>query len=1000
MANLPKKNPVCGKLIAYDHGKFQLKVQWRVSKNGAIEFRPYVVVTHGGFTKDRTAVFEWSDHSINKADGDTYKDRQKKKRYTRTVHQAATYYAKRKKAKKKKTYKEKYKKKGSSTIRTHKVKETVDKKKEKKRGWFTNYDGLVTIKCTIDKHVSQVTIDVREKPFQPKSISVSRYHGTDEEIRVTVGSVQASRTRPVRWLYVDRKDDRVEAEFSNKVDVTKSFGNDDSGGDINGIKNINFYDTGEQGHRYQYRITAQNMRPASSNKTSTTVGWFFTSPPAVSNVTHERLRNRGEAENAIRFTRSDDAVAKGYYKGFVLEFSNSLKSDPIDKQTWQAVSYDAKKKTGDIKFYDPLKPNTAVGWDWMDTKNNDDVLLRHIKCQKDKIYRYRIRPYNYWNGKDGTQQFAPEAYPSADGTDPTYNEPYPPKSVVAKFNEAAGTIDLSVERLYDSTTTDKMFIQVKEDGNWLDVTDPAGLDVTPSSDDNRIFTFTDTNIPIGTADQLRYRVAFGCSKTPADGTPLEIGNGKTAWVESNDVLVISKPNPPTPVMPVNNSFALIDDRTVRLAWIHSPTDGTGQEAAQIELVTSSTETVSVGAQAYYDLDISAYESGTELKWRVKTKGKHASYSEWSEQYTLMLYARPRITWTSPGNGSSVSNLPLNLGWEYQDQAGEMESLALLIGQDGYTLAQFDLPTSGNTYPLTEYLFDDEESYQLTLVAKSTIGVDCTASINVDIRYVSIELANGYEPNALFDEDTGLAYVTISRLATGSDLDNVMAVNEATDEEIAETIPDDEEAALPSPTVVTADIARVYVYRIHRQNRALVYSMVAGSGETLQDSYEFIDLYAPVNVDFDYEVLQVTKDGQVAISNTTLKFYTLWWYVYYDEDEIVKVRWNPSGNAQYKRPEKQQIRYSGREYPVTYDSNANDETYSLNFSLFEAIDDGRDTLEQFKEMMRSGAKGVWKSFEGDVYAADFDFSYSSDYTDGIPSWQCSLNVTRGDTEEEL
>ena len=65
-----------------------------------------------------------------------------------------------------------------------------------------------------------------------------------------------------------------------------------------------------------------------------------------------------------------------------------------------------------------------------------------------------------------------------------------------------------------------------------------------------------------------------------------------------------------------------------------------------------------------------------------------------------------------------------------------------------------------------------------------------------------------------------------------------------------------------------------------------------------------------------------------------------------------------------------------------------------------MDDGRDVLEQFKNMMKSGGTGVWKSFEGDVYAADFDFSYSSDYTDGLPSWQCSLNVTRIDTEEDL
>lgn len=1000
------EKPIVGKVVSYDKGKFQLRVKWKKSKKGHFKFKPYVVVSGGGFTKDHTAVFEWTDHNGKVASANTKKtvsnstqftNKQKKHKYTRTVHQAATYFAVRaEKKKKKKTYTEKYKKKGKSKVLKHKVGETVDKEGKA----FNNYDGLVTITCTIDKHVSKVTLDQRGKPFAPEKITVTKPYGTDEHIRVHVDKIPARMHQPVRSASLHRKDDRDEADFSSAIGPIKTFGNLDSGGDIDGVANINFEDTGEQGHRYMYQVRTHNAKDSNSK----TTGWYYTSPPAVSNVTHERLRNRGEAENAIRFTRSDDHVAKGYYKGFVLEYSNSIKTDPVDKQTWTAVAYDAKKKTGDIKFYDPLRPNTAVGWDWMDTKHNDDVLLRHNKCKKDTIYRYRIRPYNYWTGSSG-QQFAPEAYPSADGTDPTYNEPNPPKSVVAKFNEAAGTIDLSIERLYTNTTTDKMFIQVKEDGNWIDVTDPAGLDVEPQSDDKRIFTFTDVNVPIGTADQLRYRVAFGCSKTPADGTPLEVGNGKTTWAESNDVLVISKPNPPLPIMPVNNSFALIDDFTVRLAWIHSPTDGTEQEAAQIEIVEPSSQTISVEALSYYDLDISGYASGTELKWRVKTKGKHVSYSEWSETFALKLYSKPSITWTSPSNSSDISNLPIQMEWTYQDDAGVMESLMLQVRQDDEALAEFEIPFDPNaqngSYALSEYLFDDGETYQLVLVATSSIGIACTSALTINVKYVYVNLVNGYEPDASFDELTGYAFVSVSKRSTAEEIaEEVIAIDEATSEESAQLDGDDSEASAPEPVDVTTEIARMYVYRSYGSSRVLVNSIIAGTRETLQNNYEFVDAYAPVNVDFEYQILQITASGQVALTEATVNFRTLWWYVYYGDGELVKVRWNPSGNASYKRPEKQQVRYSGREYPVTYDSNANDETYSLNFSLYEEIDDGRDTLEQFKEMMRSGANGVWKSFEGDVYSADFDFNYSSDYTDGIPSWQCSLNVTRTDTEEEL
>ena len=56
---------------------------------------------------------------------------------------------------------------------------------------------------------------------------------------------------------------------------------------------------------------------------------------------------------------------------------------------------------------------------------------------------------------------------------------------------------------------------------------------------------------------------------------------------------------------------------------------------------------------------------------------------------------------------------------------------------------------------------------------------------------------------------------------------------------------------------------------------------------------------------------------------------------------------------------------------------------------------RDELDNFRQMIRDGGRGIWKSGDGDVYDADFEFSYSSDYKGEEKQWKASLSVTRID-----
>lgn len=1004
-----------GNVCDYDGGRFQLRVTY-TSSNGGIRFCPFVVVSGGGFKKDHSAHFSWNarlsktlvqgsitdsnhayldDVEISKTGAqwantglkDEVKVSPKK---DRIVRQSGTYYACResKKAYKSTTVTQKYVNKKNQT-KTRKVTENVDTKGK----YYNNYDAKVTISCKIGSKTSKVTIDVTGKPGQPKNIEVVRI--SDVRVLIKIGSVEAFRTKPVRTLTLYRREESISESGGNWTEVYhNTYGQSDEGGDINGLTNIRMEDHIATGKRYQWKITASN----SAGSASTTTVWFWGEPPAPTEVTHRRLPYN-DTRNEIFFTRSIDAVDKKVFRGFDIECCTNRETDP--KQTWTKLSPYKKNSagaiTGDYEIYSADPKDTRM-IDILD-KHVSRIRLVHFTCKPDKSYRYRIIAWNCFTDKESLPKYSNEYGPSREGTEITYNTPSAPESVTGVFNDATGFVDLKIKRPEIDTTANRMHIERYDGSEWTKVPSSAsdeGIPITPDriyGNDNRESLYTDEEAPTGV--EIKYRVAFGCSNT-VDSSVYGEGNGRSKYKESNTIITSAKPNPPTPTMPINNSYALIDNRVARLAWIHSPKDGTPQEGAIIEYSLSDgvVHQITVADVSYYDLDISAIAPGETFTWKVKTKGKHPDYSDWSENYTFKVYLNPTITWTSPQNESKIANLPLVLGWEYSDTAGTLESLLLHIKQDDEILAEYVMPTNANSYNLKEYLFEDNEHYSLVLTARSSLGLSCAATLSITMQYVSMTLTNGFQADAEFDPETGYTWVNISRLhpEDASAIDGATSAESSEFDEYDTSITGDE-------TSSDSPVERLYLYRAYGNHRTLVEQIIVSeAGEN--DAYQVFDPYAPVNIDFDYQLLQITQAGEICILSSTYRFRSLWWYIYWGNDEIVKARWNPTGSANFKRPEKQQIRYSGREYPVTYDSTANEETYSFSATLYRDIDDGREVLEQFKEMIRSGGSGVWKSFEGDVYAADFDFSYSANYSDGIPAWECSLNVTRTDTEEEL
>lgn len=1008
---------VTGNSVTYDGGKYAVRIAYTSSAN-AINFCPYVVVSLG-FLNDHEATFEWKQR-IDGESGNNYKSKETavtRKRYN--VREARSYYASVIESEKKVAVTIRSKDKQNKIV-TKVEDKTVDRAGQS----YKNTDYKVTVQCRIGKgEWSKATINLMGKPSAANNITASRK--SDGKIVVNVNSIPATRLNPVKTAVLQRQQ-KWEGESWSDV-LTKTYAGD---GDLNGLKNLSFNDEGvDRGNRYRYRIKTTNAKGDTYSASTT---WYYTSPPSINVSDHQRLVGTNDTQNRLSFNRSGVYITDGLIRGFTIQCSNTLPTDSAAEQkAWFNLSWPKDIVNG----YSTIDDRGG----WLDP-TIDDVVMRHITCEKDKSYRYRIVPFNYWyyhskkpSGStavvaenvlsadqyfNGPIQHSIEYMPSVDGTTPTFNEPYEPSSVSATL-QANGTVKLTVTRRYSYTTADLMFIQRKiGSGEWIYIPSndgEEGVPIYPSDDDNRKYTFTDTELQGSAEDTVKYRVALACSLTPADGTEMSVGNGISKWKESGAIKLLIKPNPPTLSLPVNNSFVVSTSENIRLSWVHSPNDGTTQTAFRIRYkVNASSTYTNIGpvtsSNQYYDIPMSNFSVNDVIRWSVSTKGSHADYSDYSSEFNVNVYSPPSLTVTEPQNGSEISNLPLVIGWSYGDPSGHLVSLSLTIGQGDDVYREISIPLTqeqstdhSSSFNLSDYLFEDNESYTLVLTAISSTGLSTSVPISIDIKYVPLYLTKGFIISPEFDVETGYASIGLDKI----DLDESESIDGVTREEREEFDDADDFMADEEMPQSDEEVKTIYLYRSYNGEKVLVAQRDLivereedGTTEKQyfdSDTLLIPDAYAPINVDFEYQLMQVTEGGHIGIATVSVRFESLWWYVYYGGDQIAKARWNPSDNVTLTRPEKQQVRYSGRTYPVTYDSYAIEEKMSFNTVILRDVDDGRQSLLAFKNLMEAGGSGIWKSFEGDVYYADFDFSYSADYTKSVPCWNCSINVTRIESE---
>ncbi len=200
------------------------------------------------------------------------------------------------------------------------------------------------------------------------------------------------------------------------------------------------------------------------------------------------------------------------------------------------------------------------------------------------------------------------------------------------------------------------------------------------------------------------------------------------------VVRLARPNPPALTAPQDGS-AHDSAGTVALRWKHNPTDRTEQTAAEVGVSTDS-RTWDVkgveGAAQSYPLALPGY-SGKAVYWRVRTKGGHADWSEWSQAGYFRAYPRPAVSLDVPPR---LESYPFRVSWGFSDAYGSQASATLTLRRQGVPL---------KAYALTNQSFVDVQPgdaalsqgdvVDAVLEAASTTGLAAQAAGSFAVDYL-------------------------------------------------------------------------------------------------------------------------------------------------------------------------------------------------------------------------------------------------------------------------
>ena len=128
--------------------------------------------------------------------------------------------------------------------------------------------------------------------------------------------------------------------------------------------------------------------------------------------------------------------------------------------------------------------------------------------------------------------------------------------------------------------------------------------------------------------------------------------GDSGWTKAKDIIVGKKSAAPTTW---SSTTTATTGEDVTLYWVHNSEDGSSQTYAELELTINGIITTKkikntntgddIDKTSKYTLSTISYKTGTQIKWRVRTRGILDTYGDWSIERVIDIYASPTLELT-------------------------------------------------------------------------------------------------------------------------------------------------------------------------------------------------------------------------------------------------------------------------------------------------------------------------------------------------------------------
>lgn len=455
-----------------------------------------------------------------------------------------------------------------------------------------------------------------------------------------------------------------------------------------------------------------------------------------------------------------------------------------------------------------------------------------------------------------------------------------------------------------------------------------------------------------------------------------------------------KPDPPT-IWSLSTTGWVGDD--VTLYWVHNSADSSNQKAAQLQL-TLNGEVLDVidipdeelivedntDKTCTHIIDDSLITEDSVLLWKMRTKGVHPDWSEWSTEKRIDIYQRPTVEFsetipeivTSFPIDVSIDILPLNQnpirifysviannGYDVTNIAGKTVHINegteisnfFVEGEQGvHSYEQYLTPTlvdlySGNDYTISVTVITDSG---LTAVTSAQFTAELDGIQNFE---TSIDLE--YDDENYTMDIEAICYSNVDSPLLDSDSEEILDSN-------GNTIYDTSEHLYENATIS--------IYRIETDNSFTPIALnIAAPGGIVTDPHPSLNIarYRVVTEDSVNGIIVTDDSDDYEVNDPVV---ILQW----DEGKTLRLMYNIDVSNTHDK-DVSLVNYFGRKAPVSY--------YGTQLGIKESISlevpyDDEETLSAIREL---------SNYMGDVYIrepsgfgcwANISVSYSTKHLD--------------------